>query len=203
MAGSVLHGVVSPPVPYRMRIGVELVRCVPHGAIDAVVHGDLEGTPGCACGPAASGPQAEVAWSVEMMQRPMRLASVFTRPILQWGHDRVVEMTVAGFKRQLAVATGTGPLSGEPGHGQGGGQEHDAPRHRPQRLLERGQQRALVEGDHVPSARATVPPTTRARRRSIRAGVLRRRWAADRAQGRDGGEHRRRGPAGRSGPHRR
>ncbi|MGP8060382.1 MAG: SRPBCC family protein [Acidimicrobiales bacterium] len=127
VAGSVLHGVVSPPVPYRMRIEVELVRCVPARAIDAVVHGDLRGDARLRLRPGGGGTQAEVAWSVEMMQRPMRLASVFTRPILQWGHDRVVDMTVAGFKRQLADVTGTGPLSGEPGHGQGGGQEHDGP----------------------------------------------------------------------------
>jgi hypothetical protein len=43
----------------------------------------------------------EVAWTVEMKQRPMRLASRFGRPLLQWGHDRVVEMTVAGFRRRL------------------------------------------------------------------------------------------------------
>jgi hypothetical protein len=36
-----------------------------------------------------------------MMQRPMRLASRFGRPLLQWGHDRVVESTVDGFRHRL------------------------------------------------------------------------------------------------------
>jgi hypothetical protein len=31
----------------------------------------------------------------------MRLASRVGRPLLQWGHDRVVEMTVAGFRRRI------------------------------------------------------------------------------------------------------
>ena len=127
VTGSVLYGVVSPPVPYRMRIEVELVRCVPARAIDAVVRGDLLGDARLRLRPGGAGTEAEVAWSVEMMQRPMRLASVFTRPILQWGHDRVVDTTVNGFKRHLAGATGTGTLSGEPGHGQGAGQEHHGP----------------------------------------------------------------------------
>jgi hypothetical protein len=101
VTGSVLHGVVSPPVPYRMRVDVELVRCVPERAIDAVVRGDLRGEARLRLRPSAAGTEAEVAWSVEMTQRPMRIASIFTRPLLQWGHDRVVETTVAGFRRHV------------------------------------------------------------------------------------------------------
>jgi hypothetical protein len=36
-----------------------------------------------------------------MMQRPMRMASRFAHPLLQWGHDAVVALTVAGFRRRL------------------------------------------------------------------------------------------------------
>jgi uncharacterized protein YndB with AHSA1/START domain len=104
-AGSVLHGVVAPPVPYRMRIQVELVRSEPPTRIDAVVHGDLEGVARLEMRPSSVGTTAEVAWTVEMMQRPMRMADRFAHPLLQWGHDRVVEMTVAGFRRRLEAAT--------------------------------------------------------------------------------------------------
>lgn len=100
-AGSVLTGVVAPPLPYRMRIRVELVRCEPPTLIDAVIHGDLEGVARLEMRPSEVGTRAEVAWTVEMMQRPMRLASRVAHPLLQWGHDRVVEMTVAGFRRRL------------------------------------------------------------------------------------------------------
>jgi carbon monoxide dehydrogenase subunit G len=101
-AGSILHGVVAPPLPYRMRIEVELIRCRPPSRIEAVVHGDLEGEAQLALRPNAAGTRIEVAWSVEMMQVPMRLASRVGHPVLQWGHDRVVEMTVAGFRRRIA-----------------------------------------------------------------------------------------------------
>ena len=74
-AGSVLHGVVSPPLPYRMRIAVELVRCQPARAIDAVVRGDLQGDAGLRLRPVGGGAAVEVGWSVEMMQGPMRLAA--------------------------------------------------------------------------------------------------------------------------------
>ncbi len=36
-----------------------------------------------------------------MMQRPMRLADRVAHPLLQWGHDRVVDVTVTGFRRHL------------------------------------------------------------------------------------------------------
>jgi carbon monoxide dehydrogenase subunit G len=100
-AGSVLSGVVAPPLPYRMRIRVELTRCEPPVAIDAIVTGDLEGEARLRVRPEGTRSLVEVAWTVEMMQRPMRLASRFGRPLLQWGHDRVVEITVGGFRRRL------------------------------------------------------------------------------------------------------
>ena len=103
-AGSVLHGVVAPPLPYRMRIRVELTRCEPPVAIDAIIGGDLEGEARLRVRPDGAGTRVEVAWTVEMMQRPMRLASRLGRPLLQWGHDRVVEITVAGFRRRLESA---------------------------------------------------------------------------------------------------
>ena len=100
--GAVLSGVVAPPVPYRMRIEVELTRIEPEHAIEALVRGDLEGEASLEMRDHDGGSIVEVAWTVEMMQRAMRLADRFTHPLLQWGHDRVVELTVAGFRRRLA-----------------------------------------------------------------------------------------------------
>ncbi len=102
--GAVLSGVVAPPLPYRMRIEVELLRCDPPNNIEALIHGDLEGEASIEMTPHGSGTTVEVAWNVEMMQRPMRLADRFTHPLLQWGHDRVVEVTVAAFRRRLKAA---------------------------------------------------------------------------------------------------
>ncbi len=105
-AGSVLHGVVEPPVPYRMRVDVVLGRCISPRLIEATVHGDLEGTARLGfeadddTGPSPS-TRAEVAWTIEMKQRPMRVAARFAHPLLRWGHDRVVDATVSGFQRHL------------------------------------------------------------------------------------------------------
>lgn len=86
-----------------MHIRIELIRCDPAAVIDAIVHGDLEGKARLEMAPSGSGTRIEVAWTVEMMQRPMRIASRVAHPLLQWGHDRVVEMTLRGVASRLGM----------------------------------------------------------------------------------------------------
>jgi hypothetical protein len=100
--GTVLHGVVVPPLPYRMRLDVVLEECVPQECIAALVHGDLEGAARLTFDGDGVETRAHATWSVEMMQRPMRLAAMVAHPLLRWGHDRVVDVTVDGFRRRLA-----------------------------------------------------------------------------------------------------
>jgi hypothetical protein len=105
VAGSVLHGVVNPPVPYRMTLRVELTRCSPPTAIDAIVEGDLRGSARLNMEPDGDGTRASVGWSIEMMQMPMRLAARVARPLLVWGHDKVVEMTVRSLPHEIKCNT--------------------------------------------------------------------------------------------------
>jgi hypothetical protein len=107
-AGSVLTGVVSPPLPYHMRVRVELEDCVKPLSIEAAVHGDLEGHASLRLAPEeapalseTSSTIASVSWTIEMMQRPMRVAARVAYPLLCWGHDRVVDATVSSFRRQI------------------------------------------------------------------------------------------------------
>lgn len=106
VAGSVLHGVVAPPLPYRMRLRVVLLDCDPPRRIDASVEGDLVGHARIVLDPEGAGTRASVAWTIEMMQRPMRMAARVASPLLRWGHDRVVDATVAGFRRHLRSRPG-------------------------------------------------------------------------------------------------
>jgi hypothetical protein len=99
--GSVLSGVVNPPVPYRMRIRIELLECSRPDAIDARVGGDLVGDAHLRFSTEGQGARVEAIWTVVVLQPTMRLASRIARPVLQWGHDRVVEMTVASFRRRI------------------------------------------------------------------------------------------------------
>lgn len=108
--GSELHGLVAPPLPYRMHLDVVLDRCVDAQSIDASVHGDLVGPAHLRLEPDGGKTRATATWSVEMMQPPMRIAARLAPRLLRWGHDRVVDAAVAGFRRHLVtdVARPTG-----------------------------------------------------------------------------------------------
>ena len=120
-SGSVLRGVVVPPLPYRMRLEIVLTQTARPRRIDAVVSGDLRGDATLTFTPDGDGTEATVGWTIEMMQRPMRLAARLAHPLLRWGHDRVVQATVENFRRLLAAEAGTTESeisgSGEPGPG--------------------------------------------------------------------------------------
>ena len=102
--GSVLRGLVCPPLPYRMRLSVELNECIPPRLVRADVHGDLEGVAVLALEAHGERTKATAAWTIEMIQPPMRIAARVAHPLLNWGHDRVVDATVAGFRRQIEAA---------------------------------------------------------------------------------------------------
>ena len=104
--GTVLHGVVAPPLPYRMRLDVVLDECVPERCLTARVHGDLEGAAAIDFDGDDAVSMAHATWTIEMMQRPMRTADRFAHSLLRWGHDRVVDATVDGVRRRLTVGHG-------------------------------------------------------------------------------------------------
>ncbi len=99
--GAVLRGVVSPPLPYRMRLRIELGPCRRPEAIDATVGGDLTGTARLRIRATPEGSVVAMEWVIEVRQPVMRLAARLGRPLLQWGHDRVVAVTLAGFRRRI------------------------------------------------------------------------------------------------------
>jgi carbon monoxide dehydrogenase subunit G len=104
--GAVLHGVVVPPLPYRLGVRIVLAECVRPDRIDADIHGDLEGTAQIVLQPERDGTRASVSSTIEVMQRPIRLAARVAPRALRWAHDRVVDATVTSFRRHLADPTG-------------------------------------------------------------------------------------------------
>jgi uncharacterized protein YndB with AHSA1/START domain len=100
-AGSVLSGMVTPPLPYRMSVRIQVVECDRPRLLRAVIGGDLTGPSALHFRPDGDGTWVDATWTLEMRQPAMRLASRIGRPLLQWGHDRVVDVTVAGFRRRI------------------------------------------------------------------------------------------------------
>jgi hypothetical protein len=84
--GNVLHGTVVPPVPYRLRLE-----------------------------DANDGTRVAVAWSLEMRSAPLRVAARVAYPLMRWGHDRVVDMAVSGFRRRALPVTAARETPGSDG----------------------------------------------------------------------------------------
>jgi len=107
--GAVLHGLVVAPIPYQMRVDVVVDECDAPRHIEATVHGDLEGHASLTVEPesgerGAGRSRVTARWTVEMMQRPMRVAALVAAPVLRFGHDHVVHATVAEFRRRVALS---------------------------------------------------------------------------------------------------
>jgi len=99
VGGNVLHATVVPPVPQRLRLHIRLETSRRPHAVEARIDGDVRGRAVIRLDPVDGGTRVEAAWSLEMLSRPLRLALVVAYPLMRWGHDRVVEMAVAGFRR--------------------------------------------------------------------------------------------------------
>ena len=113
--------------------------------IAAAIHGDLEGTAVLDLDGDDHETFVHAAWTIEMMQAPMRLAARIGHPLLRWGHDRVVDATVDGFRRHLSDEA---DLLDEPRADEGQRERHHRPGQRTQRVLEWCEQHALVQAPH-------------------------------------------------------
>lgn len=101
--GNVLSGLVVPPVPYRLRLRVTLDSCTRPSSIEATIDGDLRGHAALSLLPVDGGTRVGATWRLEMASMPMRVAARVAYPVVRWGHDRVVDMTVAGFRRRVVA----------------------------------------------------------------------------------------------------
>jgi hypothetical protein len=115
VSGNVLRGTVIPPVPYRLHLNVRLRRCDRPGLIEAAVGGDLSGRAVLRLEAAGQGTRAAVAWSVEMRSAPLRIAARVAYPLMRWGHDRVVDMAVSGFRRRALAVPAAAELAAREG----------------------------------------------------------------------------------------
>lgn len=111
--GLVMRGHVAPPVPYRMSVVVEIMDVDPLQQVRARVHGDLSGPAVLLLDHTPTGCQLTVCWRIEMCRPAMRVAARVVRPMLVWGHDRVVETTVGRFRNEIGA-----PDPGVPGPGR-------------------------------------------------------------------------------------
>jgi hypothetical protein len=106
VTGSMLHGVVVPPLPYRIRLDIAFVSCVRPSRVDAVVSGDLVGDAHLRLTRDGSDTAIVATWTLEMKQPAMRMAARMMPSVMRWGHDRVVAATADALGDHLRLACG-------------------------------------------------------------------------------------------------
>jgi uncharacterized protein YndB with AHSA1/START domain len=91
--------VIQAPLPYALRVGIDVERVVPPERVDTRVTGDLEGPARLEITPTASGCAARLVWSLELREPWLARIARVTRPVLTWAHDRVISSGVHQFER--------------------------------------------------------------------------------------------------------
>ena len=98
--GTSLRFRVVSPLPYRMKLSVEVEETTERSA-SASVSGDLDGTGSIAIVERGRGSVAELSWSVTIHQPQMRLAARFAGPLLRWGQTWAIQSALRGFIRHV------------------------------------------------------------------------------------------------------
>jgi hypothetical protein len=96
--GATARCVVQAPIPYRLRFAVHVRRVIPVELIDTVVSGDLAGPARLEVDAHGEGSRARLKWEVDLCDPLLRVASRLARPMMEWGHNWVVESGVHQFR---------------------------------------------------------------------------------------------------------
>ena len=94
---------VVSPLPYRMRLKVEVLEAGPLRA-SAAITGDLDGTGDLEISAAPDGSVVALHWDVEIKHGQMRIAARLARPLLRWGQTWAIESALRGFLRHVMGA---------------------------------------------------------------------------------------------------
>ena len=99
---------VDPPLPYNLRFAITLERVDPERSIEATVEGDIAGPARLDVEPHPEGSTVRLAWELTPGTPFLRGLSRLARPVMVWGHDRVLDVGVRQFQRR-ALADGDTP----------------------------------------------------------------------------------------------
>jgi Polyketide cyclase / dehydrase and lipid transport len=100
---------IQAPLPYALRVAIDVERAMPPERVETRVTGDLEGPARLEITPAPSGCEARLVWTLELREPWLRRFARVGRPVLAWAHDRVITIGVRQFER---VALSDAPSSG-------------------------------------------------------------------------------------------
>ena len=91
---------VDPPLPYNLHFTIALDRVVPERLIEATVEGDITGPARLEVEPHPEGSLVRLTWDLVPGTPLLRGLSRVARPVMVWGHDRVLELGARQFRRR-------------------------------------------------------------------------------------------------------
>jgi uncharacterized protein YndB with AHSA1/START domain len=97
--GSHTSCVIQAPLPYALRVAIDVERAMPPDRIETRVTGDLEGPARLEITPTGSGCSARLVWVLELREPWLKRIARVARPVLGWAHDRVISSGVRQFER--------------------------------------------------------------------------------------------------------
>jgi|SRR5438132_14290979 len=104
--GASARCVIGPPLPYVLRVTIDVVTVVPERSIDTRVDGDLRGPARLEIEDAEPGSRARLVWELTMRRPVLQVTARVARPLMQWGHDWCVDTGVAQFRRRAIAPRG-------------------------------------------------------------------------------------------------
>jgi hypothetical protein len=100
-AGAQARCVIQSPLPYALRLRIDVERAEEPSLVETYVSGDLDGPARLEIHPAPGlGSAARLVWHLEVRDRVLRPVARVARPLMVWAHDRVVATGVEQFRRR-------------------------------------------------------------------------------------------------------
>ena len=98
--GAIARFQVRGPLPYVLRFRVDVDDVVPGERVVTRVSGDVAGPARLELGPdpAGGGTSARLVWALDVRRPFLRQVAVVGRPLMEWGHDRVVDLGLRQFE---------------------------------------------------------------------------------------------------------
>lgn len=99
--GTILSFDVASPLPYRLKLDIEITRVIQADSIYADVRRDLRGRGSVHLRDAGANTQVELSWEVEPASRPLRTLLFVSGPLVRWSQDWAVRAALSGARRKL------------------------------------------------------------------------------------------------------
>jgi carbon monoxide dehydrogenase subunit G len=103
--GSEFRFKVVSPLPWTMRLAVAVARSERPRRVEAEVDGHLRGPAALVFTPEGDRTVVEVSWSVEVVDRAMRVGARVARPVIRWGQDWAIRTALRTFNEHLVEET--------------------------------------------------------------------------------------------------